>query len=337
MRKLLCINSSSNDPFLNLATEEYLLKNTEHDVFMLYSNTPSIIIGKHQNALSEINLDYVEKNKLKVVRRLSGGGTVYHDSGNLNYSWIMHGEQGKIIEFKKYTDDILEYLQSLAVNATRNKNNDLLIDGKKISGNAEHIFKNKLIHHGTLLFSSELDKLNHAIKVDLSRFEDKSVQSKRSRVTNIRNHLKKGIPKKKFRLDLLNFIIAKYENAIEYQLSKEQLAFIKQLSTEKYNSWDWNFGYSPKYLFKKELQIKNNTISISLNIRKGKISDIEFVGNFFKDEEISIFKKYIIGIQHRRTDIKNALQLNIFKGILNKLSVEKILELFFSADNPSLF
>ena len=329
MRKLLCINSSFNDPYLNLATEEYLLKNTEHDIFMLYSNTPSIIIGKHQNTLSEINLDYVEKNKIKVVRRLSGGGTVYHDSGNINYSWIMHGEQGKIIDFKKYTDDILLYLQSLPVNATRNKNNDLLIDGKKISGNAEHVFKNKLIHHGTLLFSSELNKLSDAIKVNLSHFEDRSVQSKRSRVTNIAYHLKNDISIKKFRLDLFHFIIAKYDNAVEYQLSEKELGFIKQLSTEKYNSWDWNFGYSPKYLLKKELQIQNKVVSIRLNIKKGKILDIELIGNFFTDEEISIFKQNMIGIQHRKTDIQKTIQTESFKGILNKLSERNILELLF--------
>ena len=157
----------------------------------------------------------------------------------------------------------------------------------------------------------------------------KSVQSKRSRVTNISYYLKKDISIKKFRLDLLNFIIAKYDNAIEYQLSKEQLGFIKQLSTEKYNSWDWNFGYSPKYLFKKEFQIQNNTVSISINIKKGKILDIEFIGNFFTDEEISIFKQNMIGIQHRKIDIQKAIQTECFKGILNKLSEENILELFF--------
>ncbi|MEN8119790.1 MAG: lipoate--protein ligase [Bacteroidota bacterium] len=329
MRKLLCINSSSNDPYINLATEEYLLKNTDHDVFMLYTNIPSIIIGKHQNALSEINLDYVEKNKLKVVRRLSGGGTVYHDLGNLNYSWIKHSEQGKIIDFNKYTADILMYLQSLPVNATRNKNNDLLIDGKKISGNAEHLFKNKLIHHGTLLFSSELNKLNHAIQADLGRFEGNAVQSKRSRVTNISYYLKKDISIKKFRLDLFHFIIAIYSNAVEYQLSEKELGFIKQLSAEKYNNWEWNFSYSPKYLFKKELQIQNNTLSISLNIKKGKISKIEFIGNFFADEEISIFKQNMIGVRHRKEDIQKAIRTKNFEGILNKLSVEKLLELFF--------
>ncbi len=329
MRKLLCINSSFDDPCLNLATEEYLLKNAEHDVFMLYINAPSIIIGKHQNSLSEINLDYVEKNKLKVVRRLSGGGTVYHDLGNINYSWIMHAEQGKIIDFKKYTDDILAYLQSLPVDATRNKNNDLLIDGKKVSGNAEHVLKNKLIHHGTLLFSSELNKLNDAIKPDSSKFEDKSVQSKRSRVTNIVHYLSNDLSKNQFRNNLFNFILKKYNNAVEYQLTTQELKSIKQLATEKYRTWEWNFGYSPNYLFKKELEINNNKVSISLFIKKGLISNIEFIGNFFTEKDIRIFKGTLLGIQHRKTEIKNALKTKQFKGVLNKLSEEKVLELFF--------
>lgn len=329
MRKLLCINSDFENPQYNLATEEYLLKNTEHDVFMLYINAPSIIIGKHQNALSEINLDYVEQNNLKVVRRLSGGGTVYHDLGNLNYAWIMHGEQGKIVDFDKYTDDILAFLQSLNLQVIRNKNNDLLIDGKKISGNAEHVFKNKLIHHGTLLFSSELDKLNQSIKVNLSGFTDKSVQSKRSRVTNIAHHLNKAISINEFRLNLLNFIKSEYANAAKYKLTKQELEAINELANEKYNRWDWNFGYSPKYQFKKQLKFKNTTISISLNIAKGRISDIEFIGNYFTDEEISIFKQNILGIRHRKRDIQKAIQKENFKVILNKLTKEKMLALFF--------
>jgi len=312
-----------------LATEEYLLKNSYHDVFMLYINTPSIIIGKHQNALSEINLNYVEKNKLKVVRRLSGGGTVYHDIGNINYSWIVHGEQGKIIDFKKYTDDILAYLLSLPVKASRNKNNDLLINGRKVSGNSEHVLKNKLIHHGTLLFSSDLNKLNRAIKVDLSRFKDKSVQSKRSFVTNIADHLNKDMSINDFRLNLFKFIKLQYANAEEYQLIKQELDTIKLLAKEKYNSWDWNFGYSPKYQLNKKLKVHNNEISISLNIVKGRISGVDFTGNFFTNKEINIFKQKLIGLRHRKTDIRKVFLTKSFKNIINKLAIEKMLEMFF--------
>ena len=329
MRKLLCINSKSNTPEFNLATEEYLLKNSEHDVFMLYVNSPSIIVGKHQNTLSEINLDFVEKNNLRVVRRLSGGGTVYHDLGNLNYAWIMHGEQAKLVDFNKYTDDILSFLQSILIDATRNKNNDLLIDGKKISGNAEHIFKNKLIHHGTLLFASELNKLNNAINSDLSKFEDKSVQSKRTRVTNIVHYLKKDLTMNKFRNNLFRYILEKYDNAEEYQLTSQDLQSIKQLSVEKYSSWEWNFGYSPKFVFKKELEIENRSISIKLNIKKGIISDLEMSGSQLTNEDIDVFKKKFIGKQHRKSVIRYCIEDEVFSRILTKLSEKDIMSLFF--------
>ncbi len=329
MRKLLCINSKSNTPQFNLATEEYLLKNSEHDVFMLYVNSPSIIVGKHQNTLSEINLDFVENNNLRVVRRLSGGGTVFHDLGNLNYAWIMHGAQGKIIDFNKYTDDILSYLQSIPIDATRNKNNDLLIDGKKISGNAEHIFKNKLIHHGTLLFASELNKLNNAINSDLSKFEDKSVQSKRTRVTNIVHYLKKDLTMNKFRNNLFRYILEKYERAEKYELTGLDMNQIRPLYRKKYSSWEWNFGYSPKFMFRKELQIENRSISIKLNIKKGIILDLAISGNLFTNEEIAIFKKKFIGLQHRKSVIRYCLEENDFSSILTKLSEDDIMSLFF--------
>ena len=329
MKKLLCINSKFEMPQFNLATEEYLLKNSPYDVFMLYVNSPSIIVGKHQNTLSEINLDFVEKNNLHVVRRLSGGGTVFHDLGNLNYAWIMHGKQGKLIDFNKYTDDILAYLQSIPVEATRNKNNDLLIDGKKISGNAEHVLKNKLIHHGTLLFASELNKLNSAINSDLSKFEDKSVSSKRSMVTNIVHHLKKDMTMDEFRNGLFQYVINKHENVEQYELTGHDLNEIKTNYREKYRSWEWNFGYSPKFLFSKELQINNKSTSIKLNINKGLIKDIELSGNLLTNEEITIFKKYLIGLQHRKSVIRNCIEEEDFSSILTKLSENDIMSLFF--------
>ena len=316
-------------PHFNLAMEEYFLKNSPHDVFMLYVNSPSVIVGKHQNTLSEINLGFVERNNLQVVRRLSGGGTVFHDLGNLNYAWIMHGKPEKLIDFNKYTDDILAYLQSIPVEATRNKNNDLLIDGKKISGNAEHIFKNKLIHHGTLLFASELNKLKGAINSDLSKFEDKSVQSKRSRLTNIVHHLKKDLTMDEFRNNLFRYILEKYENAEKYELTSYDLNEIKTNYREKYLSWEWNFGYSPKFLFCKELQINNKSTSIKLNINKGLITDIELKGNLFTNKEITIFKKNLIGLQHRKSVIKNCLEEEDFSSILVKLSKNDIMGLFF--------
>jgi len=186
---MLIINDLRTDPYFNLAAEEYALKNFKADCFMLWRNEPSIIVGKHQNTLAEINLDYVKKRNIKVGRRLSGGGAVFHDLGNLNFTFISTGAQeNRLVDFRRFTMPILEVLQNLGIEAVFEGRNDLTIHGRKFSGNAEHVWKNRILHHGTLLFSSVLTDLSEALKVDPLKFRDKAVKSIRSRVTNISKH-----------------------------------------------------------------------------------------------------------------------------------------------------
>ena len=187
---MLIIQNSTTDPYFNIAVEEYLLKNFTDDCFILYQNKPSIIIGKHQNTLAEINYQYVKENNIAVVRRLSGGGTVYHDLGNLNFSFIKNsGNDKNLVDFKMYTTPIIEVLKQLGVNAEFGGHNDIQVNGFKISGNAEHIFKKRVLHHGTLLFSSDLSILNNAIKAPENRYSDKAVKSVRAVVANIKDFI----------------------------------------------------------------------------------------------------------------------------------------------------
>ena len=188
---MICIKSDSNDPYFNLAAEEYLLKERKEDIYFQYINAPSVVIGKHQNALSEINLDYMNKNEILLARRISGGGAVYHDDGNLNYSFLTSEEAGDLIQFKKYTAPVIEILRLLGVEARLGKRNEILTDGGKISGTASHVYKNRTLHHGTLLFNSDLEKLAKCLYVDSSRIKDKAVKSVRSEVVNISDLLKK--------------------------------------------------------------------------------------------------------------------------------------------------
>lgn len=185
---MLCIHHHSTDPYFNIATDEYIFKHINEDCFMLWRNDNAIIVGKHQNTLAEINLDYVKEKDIKVVRRLSGGGAVYHDLGNLNFTFTRTSDNEDMVDFRRYTKPILEVLQGLGIDAKFEGRNDLTIEGKKFSGNAEHVFKNKVMHHGTLLFSSEIKDVSGALKVNPLKYQGRGTKSVPKRVTNISNH-----------------------------------------------------------------------------------------------------------------------------------------------------
>ena len=275
---VLCIHLNHSDPYFNLATEEYLLKNFTEDIFMLWRSESSIVVGKHQNALAEINHQYVRENNILVARRLSGGGTVFHDPGNVNFTFIKKVEKLEEVNFKIFTQPIVTVLQKLGIDAYSTGRNDLMIDGKKISGNAEHIFRKRVLHHGTLLFNSHLDKLRNALKVDLSRFEHKAVQSNRSEVGNISDYLKTEMSVSEFSNYIFKNISQQYQDFQILELSPEDIAEIEKLRDEKYCLWDWIYGYSPKYTYRNELITENGKISFFLNVKKGKIAESGWEG-----------------------------------------------------------
>ena len=304
---MLCITLDSTEAFFNLAAEEYILKNFEDDCFMLWRNDNAIIIGKHQNTLSEINVNYVKEKNIKVVRRISGGGAVFHDLGNLNFSFIVTGEEGNLVDFKKFTLPIIEVLQKLGVDARFEGRNDITIEGKKFSGNAEHVWRNRTLHHGTILFSSLITDLSSALRVNPLKFKDKAVKSVRSRVTNVSEHLKEKMDVLEFRQKVMDHIMEKYEDSFLYEFTPEDIEKINKIREEKFSRWEWNYGYSPKYNFEKLVRTNGGNLEFHLNVEKGIIEDVKIYGDFFHKYDIDVIEKALIGIRHEENAIRARL------------------------------
>ncbi len=305
---MLCIHIKNTNPYFCLAAEEYLLKNFDEDIFMLWQSDDTVVVGKHQNALGEINYRFVRENNITVARRISGGGTVFHDAGNVNFSFIKNVKSPAEISFKKFTEPVVDALAKLDIAATTSGRNDLLIDGKKFSGNAEHIFKKRVLHHGTLLFNSDLKNLGQAIKVVPGKYQSKAVQSNRSEVANISSFLKNKMDIKDFIQFLIEVQLKKKGNTF-YELDETDIQKIEILVNEKFKTRDWNFGYSPKYLFKNKVEIDGKTLSIELNVKRGIIEECKISGDYFS---LELSKKLNIQLQNKRhffEDIQETLKV----------------------------
>lgn len=327
---MLIIKRHNTDPYFNLATEEYVLQNIQEDSFMLWRNAPSIIVGKHQNTLAEINVDYVKQYNIPVVRRLSGGGAVFHDLGNLNFTFIQSGNQENLIDFRKYTEPILEVLQKMGIDARFEGRNDLTIGGLKFSGNAEHIWKNKVLHHGTLLFSSHMPNLAAALTADPLKFQGKAVKSVRSRVTNISEHLKSPMEVMQFAKLIHDHITEKYPDARVTELTPNDHDKINELVRHKYSTWEWNFGYSPNYNFSKVLRTENSgTIEFDLDVHNGTIMQVKFFGDYFSKLDPEEIESALTGIGHQEQLIRKALEPFNIEDYFSGLTLDELIDGMF--------
>ncbi len=327
---MFCIKNSKTNPYFNLAAEEYILKNFKEDCFMLWQSTPSIVVGKHQNTLAEINYDFVKKNKIDVIRRLSGGGTVFHDLGNLNFTFIKNVvDEENLVDFKKYINPIIEILKSLGVDAKHEGRNDIMVDGKKISGNAEHVFKKRVLHHGTLLFNSEIKNLSQALKVNPLIYSDKGVKSVRSRVANISDYLKSKIDLLGFQESIYNHIFQNNSNATYYEFTDEDIYQINNLVKKKYKTWEWNFGYSPKYVFEKSFNLNDNYFEVQLNVEKGKIVNAKVMVDDSNSEEAIVLSRILEGNFHREKELLKALDDHFKSGIISDVPINEFIKYLF--------
>ncbi len=326
---MLLIDSPSQNAYFNIASEEYLLKKfTTEDIFLLYVNAPSIIVGKFQNTLAEINLDYVREKDIKVVRRMSGGGTVYHDLGNLNFSFHTLLGQNDFGDFSFFTQPVLNILNGLGVPAVLQGRNDLLVEGKKFSGNAKLARHGKMIQHGTILLDSEMEVLGEALKVNPLKFIDKAIKSNRSRVTNLINYLPKETTTNDLKKLLTQEIIKNNPVAERYELTEEDLQGIQQLMAEKYETWDWNFGFSPNYNFQKAIKVPAGFIEVHLDVVHGIIEKAKIFGDFFAPKPIEELEEQLLGHKHEISTLKELFSKIDLTEFFGKVTLGEVIEGF---------
>ncbi|AVP63429.1 lipoate--protein ligase [Clostridium botulinum] len=324
------VNKSTN-PFFNLALEEYLLKNVDikEDYFILWQNEPTIVIGKYQNTLKEINMNFVRDNNINVVRRNSGGGAVYHDLGNINFTFITKYDEKHLLDFKTFTNPVIYSLGKLNVKAQLSGRNDILIDGRKISGNSQHIYKDRFLHHGTLLFNSELENLVKALNVDNDKIISKGIESIKSRVTNIKEHVKEDIFMEKFKKILIeNIFIWNKSSLKEYNLTSDQIASIEKLMKEKYMTWQWNYGESPEFNYRNSKRFQGGKLEVLLNIVEGHINECKIYGDFLGVMDVSEIEKKIIGVKYGEEYIEEFLKEIDINKYFGTLSLDEIKSCF---------
>lgn len=329
-------NEGITDPRINLAIEEYVLKNLDIDnnntYLLFYINEPSIIIGKNQNTIEEINTDYVEEHGIHVVRRLSGGGAVYHDLGNLNFSFLTKDDGNSFHDFAKFTKPVTDALQKVGVKAELSGRNDVqLEDGRKISGNAQFSTKGRMFSHGTLMFDSEIENVVSALRVKSEKIRSKGIKSIRSRVANISDEVDESMSMQAFKDMLLRYIfdVQSIEEVPQYKLTEEDWKKIYELSEERYQKWEWNYGKSPAANIQHSHRFDGGTVDVRLDVKKGNIENAKIYGDFFGVGDVSEIENRLIGTRYDRSSIDEAIQDLDISHYLGRISREDFLSLIY--------
>ena len=304
------IVNNSHNPAYNVALEAYAFREllAEDELFILWINEPTIVIGKHQNAIEEINKTYTDEHGIHVVRRLSGGGAVYHDLNNLNYTIISNKSQEGAFDFKTFSQPVIETLADLGVTATFTGRNDLEIDGKKFCGNAQAYYKGRMMHHGCLLFDVDMTVLGNALQVSKDKIESKGVKSVRARVTNILDELPEKMTVEAFSNQLLNKMKESYPDMTEYVFSDDDLKNIQALDDQQLGTWDWTYGEAPEYTIKRSVRYPAGKITTYANVEKSVIKGMKLYGDFFGIKDVADIEQALIGLRYEYPDVLAKLQ-----------------------------
>lgn len=315
---LRIIQRPETDPYFNLAAEEHLFKSATNNTFMIWRNEESVIIGKHQNRSREIDHDFIASQNIPVIRRITGGGAVYQDPGNINISFIYLDRKENMVDYRFFTKPVVEFLKKLGLNAAFEEKSNIVVDGLKVSGNSAHVFRDKVLHHGTLLFDTDLEKLDHSIRGREERYDDKSVRSVRKKVVNISHLLKNKVSIESFLSSFTKFISVYYGDATHITLSESDTRAIQKLINEKYSTPDWNIGYSPAYRYSGQWSTGGEEYALELSARGGKIKKITFHGPLHHSALFRLAEEVFTGQFHDKKILSELISNTNFASVHEK-------------------
>ncbi len=318
-----------NDPRINLAIEEHLLRNVQVDdsILLFYINEPAVIMGRNQNSQQEIDPDYIREQGIHVVRRLSGGGAVFHDLGNLNFSFITPSRAG-LHDFARFTGPVIQVLRALGIDAELREKSAIFANDKKVSGNAQYAASGRMFSHGTLLFDTDVSMMLQALNPRKAVIESKAVQSVRRFVTNLKDLLDPSYDIYKLKADI---VAAVFEGSQpeRYLLDEEDWQAINQLSRDKYQSWDWNYGRSPKFNLQKSAQTEAGKLDVRIDVAKGVIQGVKIYGDFIGPYLVSELEEQLVGLRHQREYLEETLDQIDLSRYFGGLRKEVLLQLLY--------
>ena len=322
------LETGSLDPAYNLAFEEVVLRRrTQGDYLLLWQNDNTIVVGQNQNAEAEINRAFVEAHGIHVVRRSTGGGAVYHDLGNLNYSFITDSGDAQRLTMERFTRPVVEALRGLGLQAEASGRNDILVEGRKVSGTAQRMIRDRILHHGTMLFDANPDMVAGALNVDPAKFQSKGSKSVRSRIGNIRSFLKEDMDLPAFWAYLKQALAG--DGLTPDQLTAEELAEAEALRRDKYATWEWTYGRSPKYSMTNRRRWDGGTLEPHLEVEKGCITGVVFYGDFLSLRPLEPVAEALLGCPFRREDVGAVLDRFPLEQYFGTITRDEILDTLF--------
>ena len=323
---MIYVDNNSTDPFFNFALEHYFMaeKKLDDDVFVFWRTSPTLMIGKYQNAAEEINERFVREQGIHVVRRVTGGGTIYTDMGGWQFSFITRGEAGQI-DFQTYVTPVIEALQSLGVAAEFNSRNDLVIGGRKFSGNAQCMKSGCTLHHGSLLFHTDLEQMVRSLSVDDYKIISKGIKSVRERVTNISEHLTKDISPEDFKALMVERI--RKGSTKEYVMTDADRARIEEIADQSFRTWEWNYGKAPKFNITKTGRFDGGKMEFRLDVEQGVIKSCRVYGDFFGSMDIEELCEALVGCRYEKESVRARLAALDLAKAFYRIDQEELIDL----------